>query len=138
MNPSDAIQSLISVCPGIEQSWSEHLEFWGNDERAMFNDVSVVSDFIVDSYREKRTDWFPQVFEKVEELISDDNEDVRGVIIVGLLENIQNKASWTVEGYRVFEQWLGPESLEAWRELELLWNGKSSLMDVVREQKLTQ
>lgn len=136
MKTNEAIETLLALCPGIEESWSEHLDFWGGDERGSFNDISVVSHFIVDSYRANSTDWIPNIFGEIERLTSDDNEDVRGLIIVGLLENLQNSMSWTDEGYHVFEPWLGPNSLRAWRELEVLWEGKSSLIDVIREQKL--
>lgn len=136
MTASDAIESLIALCPGISPSWSEHLEFWGDDERGHFNDISVVSQFVVDSYQAGRTEWFREVFDQVERLVSNTDEDIRGLAIVGLLENIQNSLSWTDEGYHVFEPWLGPKSLEAWRELEVLWEGKSSLLDLIREQKL--
>ena len=136
MTESDAIESLIALCPGIGQSWSEHLEFWGDDERGHFNDISVVSHFIVDSYQAGQTEWFPEVFDQVERLVSNGDEDISGLAIVGLLENIQNTMSWTEEGYHGFEPWLGPESLEAWRELEKLWEGKSSIVDVIREQEL--
>ena len=136
MRPDEAIESLIALCPGIEPSWSEHLEFWGDDRRGPFNDISVVSRFIVDSYQAEQTEWFPEIFNQAERLVSDPNEDVRGLAIVGLLENIQNSMSWTDEGYHVFEPWLGPRSLEAWSELEVLWEGKSSLLDLIRVQKL--
>jgi len=136
MTASEAIESLTALCPGIAQSWSEHLEFWGDDERGQFNDIGVVSHFIVDSYQAKQTNWFPEVFGRIETFISEGDEEVRGLMIVGLLENIQNQASWTDEGFRAFERWLGPKSLKAWHELEALWEGKSSLLDVVREQNL--
>ena len=121
MTAGEAVKSLINLCPGIAQSWSEHLEFWGDDERGHFNDISVVSPFIVDSYRAGQTEWFSEVFDQVERLVANTDEDIRGRAIVGLLENIQDNMSWTEEGYHVFEPWLGPKSLEAWRQLEVLW-----------------
>jgi hypothetical protein len=38
-------------------------------------------------------------------------------------------------GAAVFIQWLGPESKKAWAEIEDMWRGKRSLMDVVRAEQ---
>ena len=36
---------------------------------------------------------------------------------------------------RVFIEWLGPTSRRAWAEIESMWEGKHSLMDVVRAER---
>jgi hypothetical protein len=134
-NNSEAIGVLLESCPGIAPEWEEHLAWWGCEERGYYNDISVIAHYLVNCVRIGQTDFFPGVFELVEHYITAGDEDTRNLMIVGLLEGIQNVASWETSGYVVFEQWLGPRSQMAWRQLEQLWEGKSSLMDVIRDER---
>jgi hypothetical protein len=135
MSSSDAITLLLRACPGIDRQWQEHLDDWGNEERGDYNDISIVVHYLVDCYKQEQTDFFPELFNLVERCINEGDNQTRDLMIIGLLEGIQNVASWQSFGNGVFVQWLGPKSREAWKQLERLWNGKSSLMEVIREEK---
>jgi hypothetical protein len=57
--------------------------------------------------------------------------------VIGFLEDVQNIASWQPFGKAVFIPFLKPQSHDAWNEIERVWAGKTSLMDVVREESKT-
>ena len=73
-------------------------------------------------------------FQMIEQLIVGGDEEVRTAAAIGFLEDIQTIASHRPFGAAVFVQWLGPKSRGAWAEIEEVWRGKSSLMDVLRAE----
>ncbi|MEM7224820.1 MAG: hypothetical protein AAF495_17710 [Pseudomonadota bacterium] len=127
---------LLEVFPSAREPWKAHLEYWGEDEeRGFYNGVSVFAHHIVDSYREGQTEEFEAGFDLIEKMIVDGPTDVRELVIIGLLEDVQNIGSHDDWGYQVYEKWLGPYSKAAWLEVEKMWEGKNSLADVVRAER---
>jgi hypothetical protein len=135
VNIPSIVPDLLELCPGIEGRWRDHLAYWQGDERGEYIDISVVVHWLVDSYALARTDFFPALFQKVETILESGHPTQKGVIAVGLLEGLQTVASHRDFRERVFEKWLGPASLAAWKEIEAAWEGKTSLMDVVRDER---
>ncbi len=128
------VPDLLSLCPGIEGRWRDHLAYWEGEDRGEYIDVSVVVHYIVDSYAVGRTDFFPALFRKAESILESGDPKQQEVLVIGLFEDVQTVASHSDFGWKVFEKWLGPRSLAAWRQIELEWEGKTSLMDVVRAE----
>ncbi len=127
-------ESLLRVIPTAEEEWLEYLEDF-KDEEAHFIGVAAFSRAVAELFEKERTESFSEVFLVIEELIVKGDERVNGLMIVGFLENLQNNLSWTSDGYSQVERWLGEESLRGWKDIEEIWVGKSSLMDVVRDGK---
>jgi hypothetical protein len=125
---------FINICPELQKVWDDHLEYWGDDERGDYNDLSVLAHFIVDRYKEGNIERFDAIFALIEKILNTGNGKEKELITVGLIEDIQTIASNTPDGYRPLERWLGPTSMKAWANIEKLWEGKSSLMYVVREE----
>jgi hypothetical protein len=67
-------------------------------------------------------------------LARDGNRNLRDLIAIGFLEDVQNAASWQTFGREAFIPFLGPQGRQAWNEIERIWAGKTSLMDVVRDE----
>ena len=97
--------------------------------------IAVFARHIIRLFEGGKTESFPEIFSTVERLIVKGDEEVQGLAIVGFLESLQNNASWTDSGLRVYEKWLGSRSLKAWKDLERLWDGKHSLAEVIRDVK---
>jgi hypothetical protein len=89
----------------------------------------------VDAYSRQETEMVAAAFMAIEELLAEGDEEVRTAAAIGFLEDIQTIASNRPFGAAVFVQWLGPKSKKAWAEIEEMWRGKSSLMDVVRAEQ---
>lgn len=125
---------FIELCPELQKSWDAHLKYWSEDERGDYIDISVLAHFIVDRFNEGRTESFDKIFELIEEILNKGNAKEKEILSLGLLEDIQNISSHTAHGYRPFEKWLGPTTRKIWIEIEKAWEGKRSLMEVVREE----
>jgi hypothetical protein len=134
VNIPSIVPDLLSLCPGIEDRWRDHLGDWEGEERGDYIDISIIVHWLVDSYAIGNTDYFPALFQKAELLLESGHPSQQEVVVIGLFEDLQNVASHRDFGWKVFEKWLGPRSLAAWKEVESAWEGKTSLMDVIREE----
>ncbi len=132
-NPSTKIvfPRLLIACPLAEDAFKAARR---EDPDLDYANVAVFARQLIASYKKEDTDYFDKFFAAVEELL-DLDDDVRGFVTVGLLESILTNASHESFGADVFVPWMGPKSREAWRWLEAIWHGKSSLADVVRADK---
>jgi hypothetical protein len=128
----DVMPALLGACPGFAPTWAEHLKWWGNEERGIFNDTAELATYVVLSYERGDTSEFTAVFDTVERILRDGDEEARGAASVGVLESVQVQASHYAFGPTVFLKWLGPLSHQAWSEIEALWDaGGGSLAGVV-------
>jgi hypothetical protein len=129
---SHVFDLLLEACPTARPSFELDKE---DNDGLPYVQISVFAREIVGLEKRDETQGFNKFFGVIEQIIADGDEAAKGLAIVGFLESLQNNASWTDRGPIVFEKWLGPKSIEAWRDLERLWEGKSSLADVVRSSK---
>jgi hypothetical protein len=133
---SPTICALVDAFPDFSARWREHIAHWGGEPAGSYNDMSAFAVFVVeDLYEKGQIDEIRRVFQLLERLLVEGDQDTRGLIAVGFLEDLQCVASWRPYGNKVFEQFLGPMSEQFWRELQQLWAGKSSLMDVIRSER---
>jgi hypothetical protein len=130
----EMFEALLQVIPTAVEEWQAYLVDF-QDEPAYFIGIGTFSHAIAELFEAGKTESFSSVFSVVEEFLVRGNEQVRGLVSVGFLESLQNNLSWTKDGYSRVEPWFGPETLKTWKELEELWRGKSSLMDVIRDGK---
>jgi hypothetical protein len=85
-----------------------------------------------------KTEEVQHAFDLMEQWLLNGNQKVRDLVVIGFLEDVQNIASWQPFGRAAFIPFLRPQSRGAWIELERVWAGKSSLMDVLREERKMQ
>lgn len=78
---------------------------------------------------------FEAFFSALEDFLAAGDSDTKAVAVVGIIETLQNVASHEPPGYQPFERWLGPLSRQAWADIERMWSGKESLMDVIRSER---
>jgi len=129
------IPDLLKLCPGIDPRWQDHLECWADDECSEYNDIFVIVDFVVDSFTEDHSLFFTDLFNKIEDVIAAGHPKQKELAIMGFLETLQTVASNEAYGYKPFERWLGPLSLQEWHNIEKLWQSKTRLSDVIRTVK---
>lgn len=133
-----AFALLLKACPGALKDWEEFQEEWKDEEMPAYFGMAVFSGHVVELLKRGETESFTEVFEVIERLIVEGDEEVRSLAIVGFIESLQNQASWTEKGDQVFLPWLKPKTRAAWFELEELWRGENSLMDVIRKVRRQQ
>jgi hypothetical protein len=130
----DVVPLLLAACPTARPAWDEHLQRWGDQNRGNFNDVAVFAHHVVDALADGRAAELPAFFQALERLIREGDHQVVHLASVGLIEDIQNIASHQPFGYAAFEPWLGTETQREWRRIEALWEGKTSLAEVLRDE----
>ena len=126
---------ILARCPSFTPAWEKHQAFWQGEEAGIYNDLAEFATFIVDAYAHQDIESVLAGFATIEELLVGGDEEVRTAAAIGFLEDVRNSASWRPFGAAVFIQWLGPNSKEAWAEIEHIWRGKRSLADVIRAER---
>lgn len=134
ITPADIIPTLLHSCPGFGPTWEAHLRYWGDEEAGIFNDTAQFVHYLVDCYEQGDVATLRSAFDTIERFIAEGTEDTREIAIVGILETLQNYASHRPYGEGAFVEFLGPKSVAAWNQLVYLWEGKSSLADVIRAE----
>jgi hypothetical protein len=129
---NEIIPSLLKIFPNIQKDWEEYQTDWNNESPGDYTEISVFARRVITDYKLSNTEYFYKLFEYVEKIFNEGDEDARNLIGIGLLEDIQTLGSHEEFGYKVFEKWLRELSLRAWYQIEKMWEGKSSLMDVIR------
>ena len=133
---SEVMPLLLEACPGFQSAWQEHRASWDGEEPGAFNDASEIAHYLVGSYERGDTSEFSSAFSTLETIFAEGDQEACDVAGIGVLEGLQNIGSNHSCGSDVFIQWLGPWSRRAWAQIEKMWQGKHSLMDVIRAEKL--
>lgn len=131
----DVMPRLVAEFPGFRLRWEKHLEFWKSAAAGDYNDIAEFVRFIVeDLYPSSDTQDIQRAFDLMEHWLVNGNQSLRNLISIGFLESVQNVASWQAFGKDAFLHFLGPQCRQAWNEIERVWAGKTSLMEVVRAE----
>jgi hypothetical protein len=125
---------LLAACPGFQSAWEEHRPYWNGETPGAYLDVEGFARYIVACYERSDTSEFPAAFAAVEKILNEGNQEARDLAGIGVIEDLQTIASHSCGG-DVFIEWLGPTSRIAWAEIAKMWEGKSSLMDVIRAER---
>ena len=128
--------SLLEAFPRFANRWEKYVESWGGQAQGSYMDMAEFVHFVVeDLYEKGNLDETKRAFQYLEQLLTGANQNTRDLIGLGFFETLQNVASWRLGGNKVYEQFLGSISKQIWTELQVVWQGKSSLMDVIRAER---
>lgn len=129
------IPRFLDACPAFMPRWEAHLAYWKDDTRGPFIDIAELAHFVVESYAQGNSGLLPPIFATAEEFLETGDSKQKEVVTIGLLEDIQTISTHHPFGLEAFLPYLGPLGRQAWREIEQAWEGKASLMDVVRAEQ---
>jgi hypothetical protein len=136
LTEAEVMARLIADFPDFRPRWEKHLDFWKGEPAGSYNDIVQFAHFIAeDLYAKGKIADLQHAFDLVEHWLANGSQNLRDLIAVGFLEDLQNVASWQEFGKEVFIPFLGPESRKAWNEIEKIWVGKTSLMEVARAER---
>ena len=135
--PSAVIPAFLQACPSLAEPWREHLVSWGDDERGIYNDASVVAGYLVELLVAGNHGELSAAFAAVEGLLAIGDRDTRAMLIVGVIEDTQNISLNRGRNPGDFGPFLGPETAAAWDRAQRYWQaiGATSLADVVRWER---
>jgi len=133
---SPLISEIVQSFPNFAERWNKHVVEWGGNAAGSYNDMRQFVKFVVkDLYEGGETNEVQRAFDFMERALVGGDEDARDLVSLGFFETLQCVASWRPYGNRAFEQFLSPNSQKVWEYLRAIWQGKSSLMDVIRAEK---
>lgn len=136
---SSVISQLLQAFPEFTERWKKHVAWWHGNPAGSYNDMAEFVQFVVeDVYEKGNLDETRRVFQVLEQLLVGADQETRNLIGFGFFEDLQNFSSWRPHGNGVYEQFFGPLSKRVWGELQTMWAGKSSLMDVIRAEQKTK
>src|SRR5229473_5021803 len=98
MTIEEVVAALLTACPDAQDAWKDHLASFGERKWGSFNDVAVFAHHIVEGYTVGDTHEFEAFFSVLEEMLQANDEEVRALARVGLIEDIQNIASHQTHG----------------------------------------
>jgi len=124
--------ALISTSSDLKNRWETYISREYNNqnyktERLDYVDIGEICRFIVDKFKQQDTKDFWIFFENVEMLIVKSDDNIKNLIVVGLLEGIQNISGHeSVDYHNGFNHWLNPATKKAWDELIFFWESDES------------
>lgn len=128
--PSEAevMPRLIAEFPGLRTRWEKHLQFYEGKSPGNYIDITLFVHFVVeDLYPSGKTEEVQRAFDLMEDWLKNGHVNVRELVVVGFLEDLQNLASQQPFGKEAFIPFLGPESRKAWDDLEKFWAGEGNV-----------
>jgi hypothetical protein len=134
---SPLISDLVKLFPSFASRWEEHVAESGGGPAGPYVDMGeFVQSVVKDLYEKGALSEVRRVFEHMENFLTQNDNETKNLIALGFFETLQCIASHRPYGNRAFEPFLDPISRKFWEELRVVWHGKSSLMDVIRAERL--
>jgi len=135
IDKDEMIPMLLDACPGFRPRWEEHVASWNGEPAGVYNDIGEFVAYLLDTYEQGQMDSVRSAFNILERFLMEGDAETKERAVIGFIEDIQNASSWRSFGAKAFLPFLGPHSQVGWAEVERMWRGKSSLADVIREER---
>ncbi len=136
LSTCDTISTLLNAFPNFSGRWRRHVASWGGKPAGSYNDMAEFVYFTVEElYERGNIEQTRRVFQVLEEFLVAGDQEIRDVIGLGFFESLRNIAAWRPYGNKPFEEFMGPTSIQVWREIAQQWAGKSSLVEVIRAER---
>jgi hypothetical protein len=119
---SPVISVLRQAFPDFEVRWKEHVAWWSRNPAGSYNDMAEYVHLVIEGLYEKgKLDETRRVFQLLEKVLLEGDQETKDLIGLGFFETLQNVASHRPLGNRAYEQFLGPMSKKVWSELQKMW-----------------
>jgi hypothetical protein len=118
---SPVISALRQAFPDFGDRWKKHIAWWSGNPAGSYNDMAEFVLFVVeDVYEKGNLDEAHRIFQFIEKLLVEADQETRNVIGLGFFENLQNFVSRRPHGNKAYEQFLGTMSKQVWSELQTM------------------
>lgn len=124
INLSNALNFLASSIDDLKTVWIDYLnkEYSDTDDladRSFFEDMHIVSAYVIANYKQGKTEKFESFFNAVEEIFTERDLTTCSCISAGLIEGIQ--AYQDIDHYTEFDKWLKPKTKKWWDQALDYW-----------------
>lgn len=109
-----SIKLILKEFPDFNKQWDEYLSYWDGVSPNYSLEMSEFSRYVIELLKKQRTDieYVKKIFNFIEMLIIEGNEEVRTAVTTCLLENLLNSVSWERILSETFVPYLGIKSKE--------------------------
>jgi hypothetical protein len=120
----DLIPGFLQVSPEFAVRWKKRCDYWCPDRAGAYNDLAAeLAHFVIDGFEEGRFDIVTRPLDYTERLLEKKEPQTTKLLIIRLLEDIQTIAPHHSFEPDAFVEYLGPISLQGWREIAKMWEG---------------
>ncbi len=131
---NDIMPLIVQAAPDFGAELTRFREDWSPDKPGMYNELNEAVSFLISAYNRNERDCVKDLLDLAERLLTDGDDDVKGITKVGFLETLQNHSSWEPYGSSAFVPLLGPKSKKAWAAIKAQWAGSKGLADIIRKE----
>ena len=135
ISKEEMIPLLLEACPAFGPRWEEHLIYWRDKSPAFYIDIEEFFAFLLDSHKRGQIECVQVAFDVLERFLVEGDWDTQELATVGFIEDVQNASSWEPLGAIPFIPFLKPHSYDAWKKVDAMWEGISSLPDMIRAEQ---
>ncbi len=124
VQPDEIISLFLTLTPEFQPVWDDYLSWWDKRPRGRHDDMAIFARFLVDAFTNGKTERFPQIFHAVEDFVSSEDQTVRELATLGILEGMQIISSNRHMDLDAWLKWLEPASKQAWNSILKLRQGE--------------
>jgi hypothetical protein len=129
------MRKLLAAFPQFSPSWEAHLREWEGEPAVPFLGVAAFARFVEDELLvPNKTVEVKRVFAVLDTLFIGSDEPTRDLIGIGFIEDLANITSHREGGNAQVIALLPPVLTRVWRQIEIQWSGRSSLMEVLESE----
>jgi len=124
-----ALSLIISFDAELKIEWENHIkkEYESqqeNVEKLYYLDIRIISEFVIEKFQNQQTENFTYLFNNIENILRNCNQETKSLITLGLFEGMQNICAEEHINYHYgFNKWLQNVSSEQWRAVIDFWEG---------------
>ena len=128
---------VLTHIPEFTPYWQEHNVNWNGEEPGLCNDMSAFSDYAWEHIvnHESRPELLRRVFDLVEKLLIEGDQEVYDAAATCFLENLLNQASCSESALSVFLPLLGRKSREYCDEWDKFTGVRTRGLDADRDSQ---
>ncbi|MBD3388146.1 MAG: hypothetical protein GF414_04315 [Candidatus Altiarchaeales archaeon] len=111
----EVMDRVLKLTPAFKESWEAHLRYWSDEEPGLCNDMAALSRYIAARIANEHFDDLGGVFDLIELLLREGDQEVKDATATCFLENLANASSAKKIDANKFIHLLGPKSRAHWR-----------------------
>ena len=109
ISKEECMNMVLQRVPQFSERWQAHLNYWQREQAGLCLDIAEFAHFVIDLIKGRQTEDLPGIFDIIEELMVDGDENVRTAVATCFLENLLNLVPDRLPPER-FVHLLGPAS----------------------------
>jgi hypothetical protein len=121
-----ASEAIIASAPDFRETWNRFKSSDAYQPDEPYNHLGQLAHHLVAQLQASKVDGFAPVFVEVENQLAAASPEVRDLVIVGFLEDLQNISLNREVPLTAWTPWLGTKTAEAWTVLDDMWSGRLS------------